>query len=383
VRDPNSVGVQAAADLLADPDRSPWTLSALAPDYDEAGAVAARIEALDVVYRAITPLDLVPPDQEEKLEVVDDIASFLGPPPNPAGARPSDPAALVAALRALEAELDAFGSEGAARLRDELAALREQIESAEAPQELVVALERALLDPIHWRLERLHGALEAQPVTLDDFPAAWLEYLIGVDGQLRIEILPSEDVGDPEALARFVDTVRTVTPEVAGHAINVLEVGRSIVRAFEQALVIASVAIGLLLLVLWRRIGDTVLVLGILALALLLTTAVAVLVGLPFNHADVIALPLLLGMGVDSSIHLVRRHRAEADPQGHLVRTSTGRAVAFSGLTTLASFGSLSLAPHLGIATLGRMLSLGVLMMLLCTLVVLPAFLSPHPGRSD
>jgi predicted RND superfamily exporter protein len=106
-------------------------------------------------------------------------------------------------------------------------------------------------------------------------------------------------------------------------------------------------------------------------------------VGLPFNHADVIALPLLLGMGVDSSIHLVRRHRAEADPQGHLVRTSTGRAVAFSGLTTLASFGSLSLAPHLGIATLGRMLSLGVLMMLLCTLVVLPAFLSPHPGRSD
>ncbi len=361
VRDPNSVGVQAAQDLLADPDRSPWTLSTLAPDYDAAGAIAARIEALDVVHRAVTPLDLVPPDQEEKLEVVDDIASFLGPPPNPAVPRPSDPAALVAALRALEAELDAFGSEGAARLRRELAALREQIESDEAPQELLVALERALLDPIHWRLERLHGALEAEPITLDDFPAAWLEYLIGVDGKLRIEILPNEDLGEPEALARFVDSVRTVTPDVAGHAINVLEVGRSIVRAFEQALVIASLAIGLLLLVLWRRVGDTLLVLGILALALVLTAAVAVLIGLPFNHADVIALPLLLGMGVDSSIHLVRRHRAEADPQG----------------------GSLSLTPHLGIATLGRMLSLGVLLMLLCTLVVLPAFLSPPPARSD
>jgi hypothetical protein len=106
-----------------------------------------------------------------------------------------------------------------------------------------------------------------------------------------------------------------------------------------------------------------------------------VLLDIPFNFADVIVLPLLLGIGVDSGIHLVHRARASREGVSNLLGTSTARAVAFSALTTIASFGSLGLASHRGLATLGQLLTIGVAFTLLCNLLVLPALIILHPGR--
>jgi hypothetical protein len=206
------------------------------------------------------------------------------------------------------------------------------------------------------------------------------EQMIGRDGRLRVEVFPSQDVGDPAELARFVDGVREVAPDVAGHALYLLEFGRSMVRSLQQALLAAVLVIGALLYLLWRRLGDTLVVLAILGLAATLTTAAALLVGIPFNFADVIALPLLLGLGVDSSIHLVHRFRSEAAQVGELLHTSTARAVTYSGLTTLASFGSLAFTPHRGMASIGQLLTIGVLLMLACNLLVLPTLLKPGNG---
>ena len=145
------------------------------------------------------------------------------------------------------------------------------------------------------------------------------------------------------------------------------------VRAFRQALASAIGVIVVLLILITRRLGDAALVAAPLLLAAALTGAATVIFAIPFNFANVIVLPLLLGIGVDSAIHLVHRHRA--DPTGALLDTSTARAVVFSALTTICSFGSLMLSVHHGTATMGQMLTMGVGFTVLCTLVVLPALM--------
>jgi predicted RND superfamily exporter protein len=175
--------------------------------------------------------------------------------------------------------------------------------------------------------------------------------------------------------------VRSVTPEVAGSAAEVVESSRAVVRAMRQALLSAVVAIALFLLLFWRRVDDTALVLFPLGLAAALTVATAVLLGIPFNFADVIVLPLLLGIGVDSGIHLVHRARTAGPGETNLLGTGTARAVAYSALTTVASFGTMGLATHMGLATLGRLLTIGVGFTVVCNLVVLPALIALHAPK--
>jgi predicted RND superfamily exporter protein len=150
----------------------------------------------------------------------------------------------------------------------------------------------------------------------------------------------------------------------------------------QQALLSAVVVIAVCLMLLWRRVGDTALVLVPLGLAATLTVAAAVLLDIPFNFADVIVLPLLLGLGVDSGIHLVVRARAGWHRGENVLATSTARAVAYSALTTIASFGTLGFATHLGLAALGRLLVLGVGFTILCNLLVLPSLIALRRPRS-
>jgi predicted RND superfamily exporter protein len=173
-----------------------------------------------------------------------------------------------------------------------------------------------------------------------------------------------------------------VTPDAVGGAVRIVESARTIEASLRQALATAVAAIALLLLALWRRPRDAALVLAPLLLAALFTCAFSVLADVPFNFADVIVLPLLLGIGVDSGIHLVHRWR-HADPgRTELLRTSSARGIFWSATTTVASFGSLGFSTHLGLASLGQMLTVGVVLMLLCNLVVLPALLPERRGRS-
>jgi predicted RND superfamily exporter protein len=212
-------------------------------------------------------------------------------------------------------------------------------------------------------------------VTLENLPDALLQRMVTADGRARIQIFPSGSLDDQAAMAAFVDGVRTVVPDVAGSAAEIIESGRAVVRAMRQALISAIVVIALLLLALWRRLDDTALVLFPLGLAAIFTVAASVLLDIPFNFADVIVLPLLLGIGVDSGIHLVHRARTSGALDANLLETSTARAVAYSALTTIASFGTMGLATHLGLATLGQMLTLGVGFTVVCNLFVLPSLI--------
>ncbi|HEY5656705.1 MAG TPA: MMPL family transporter [Myxococcota bacterium] len=392
VRDPSSESVRTLSDLLERGSSSPWSLNALEPDLASASDLAERLREVDEVDRVLTIADFVPEDQDEKLGIIEDVSLFLEPLPAPdSGAARVTAREQISALRKLERELgrllaarnispDLRASAGA--LRAQLGPYLDSLARSERPEASLDALAESLLGSLPEQLRILTAALRAGRVTLENLPEALLAQMMAADGRVRVQILPREDLKDHAALVRFVEAVRAVEPNVSGSAAEIVSSGQTVVAALRQALLSALAAITVLMFVLWRRFTDTALVLIPLALASSLTVATAVLLEIPFNFADVIVLPLLLGIGVDSAIHLVHRARASGEDVGNLLRTSTARAVAFSALTTIASFGSLGLATHRGLATLGQLLTLGVGFTLVCNLLVLPALIVLHPRRN-
>lgn len=378
LKDPTKESVQTVLELIADSSTGADTAAIIADDLEAARRLVARLEALDLVDRAVMLLDYVPSDQEEKLDVIDGMTLFLMPLLEPAPpVDPPDEAERRAALALFLGKLDQLLSAGeAAALAPSARRLSEALARFEAgaSDRAFLELETDLVSTLPKRLADLRLALTTSGVTLADLPEDLRQRQITADGRVRIEVFPREDINDNEALRRFVTAVRTVAPDATDSPVILLEAGDTVVAAFQQATITALALIALLLVVLLRGVSGLLLVMAPLALAASLTVATSVVLGLPLNFANVIVLPLLLGLGVASGIHLVMRERGEA---GAITRrwTSTPRAVVFSALTTIGSFGSLSVSSHRGMASMGELLTIAITFTLICTVIVLPALM--------
>lgn len=223
------------------------------------------------------------------------------------------------------------------------------------------------------QLKRLKIALSPQQISLQSLPIELQRDWRAPDGRWRLEADPIGDMSDKGNLERFVSAVQSVAPDVTGAPVVHVGSGRAVVRAFEHALISALLLISVLLFLVLRRVLEVGLVLAPLLLAMLITLAVMVIFDLPFNFANVIALPLLLGLGANNGIHMVYRWRAAPPDSGDLLKTSTARGVVFSVLTTMCSFGNLAFSAHKGTASMGLLLALGLTLMLACTLILTPA----------
>jgi len=381
LRDPQGEAVTTYRMLMRESERRPPEAVVLVPDTETAQTLAARLESLSTVSEALWLGSFVPDDQAPKLELIDELALVLGPElatlPQP---RPAPFAETRLALRALLQRLrtarEDSGLEPALRAR--AARLAESLQTwlqASAPdrpgaEARMRALEGDLLHYLPDTLHRLATALEARPVALADLPPALVARWRAADGTLRVAAHPSRALDTPVALGSFVAAVRGAAPEATGAPILHVEAARVVIRAFAEALLLATAVIVLLLTLTLRRARDVAAVLVPLAAAAIGTGAAMVALDIPFNFANIIALPLLLGIGVDNGIHMVARLRAgDRNPLAH----ATGRAVLVSALTTLASFGALAFSAHPGTASLGVVLTLGLGLTLAATLVMLPA----------
>jgi hopanoid biosynthesis associated RND transporter like protein HpnN len=396
LRDPKSESVATFRDLLADPILPPLTLSVVTADASSAQRLAMRLDALPLVRHALTLADFVPQDQQAKLAILDDLNLSLGPSllggvPQ-IGARPDDEAAIATLRAALRGYIAALASQpAAASLAAAARALLQSLDTldaaasrAEVPARaaLYALLRDNLLSALPAQIENLQLALQARAVSERDVPAPVLERWRSADGHYRVEAWPREVLNNPAAMERFVAEVRTVAPDAVGQPIAFIASGQAVVSAFRQAFLYSFIAIALLLLILLRGVDGMLMVLVPLALAGLLTIAGSVLLRVPFNFANVIALPLVLGVGVDYGVYLVQRGRAAAATHVNILRTGTARAVLFGALITTASFGNLMLAKHPGTVSMGILLTVGLTMTLLCALVLLPSLLAWRYGRS-
>ncbi len=318
-------------------------------------------------------LSLVPADQPPKLAALADAAEVLAPalqPPPPAPA--PDAAALRAAAAAAASQLGpVMGKLPAASPMH--AILRDLQAFAQAPDSAVLAANEALVRFLPAQIARLRLALSARPVTLADVPADLRRDYVLPDGRARIQVVPKPAVSESDALRRFVDQVRGVAPDAGGPAVAIASTAATIMGAFIQAGLSAVAAIAIILVVALRRVKDAALVLAPLLLSASMTAAIVVGAGMNLNYANVIALPLLLGVGVSFNIYFVMNWRAGESAR---LTSPTARAVIFSALTTGTAFGSLAVSFHPGTASMGKLLLISLGCTLLATLVFVPAMLS-------
>jgi predicted RND superfamily exporter protein len=229
-------------------------------------------------------------------------------------------------------------------------------------------------------LNQVATSLTAQKVTVDSMPADMKRDWVAPDGTARIQVSPKDTRNDPSVLKHFTDAVRKVAPDATGAPISIRESGNTIVGAFIKAGILSFIAITILLFITLRRAFDVLMTLLPLILTGLLTLATCVIIGQRLNFANVIALPLLLGIGVAFNIYFVVAWRAGAR---NLLQSSLTRAVVFSAATTATGFGALWLSSHPGTASMGELLMISLFWTLVTTLFLSPALLGPPPPKKQ
>ncbi len=379
LRDPAGEAMATLADLTADPDRNPNSIDVVAPDLAAARALAARLAALPEVGRVLTVDSFVPRDQPAKLARIADARTLLDLTLDPLAPAPSpDDAATLPALAATATALDQAaaraGGAPAGHARQLARAFRRLAAGSPASRR---AAEAMLVAPLEGMLAQMRAALSAGPVTLAGLPADLRRDWLAADGRARIQLLPRTAAGrapDNATLARFTRAVLTVAPHASGVAVATQAAAHTVALAFVEAGLLALAIVSLLLFVVLRDIREVAFTLAPVVLSGFLTLGTCVAIGQPIDFANIIAFPLLFGVGTAFHIYFVMAWRAGTSG---LLRTPLARAIFFSALATGAAFGSLWLSRHPGTASMGEILLISLGWTLVCALLFEPALLGP------
>ena len=315
-------------------------------------------------------------DQDQKIAALKIASRSLGPALNPRRqpAAPSDQENIAAIQGAADALSRAAGdqkSTGADAARDVAASLR-RLASADA--DVRGRAEAALVPTLDYDLELLRKSLAPQPITIKTLPPNLIRDWLLPDGRARVQALPKGDPNDTNVLRSFATAVLRAEPSATGPAISYYESGRTVTTAFIEAGALALVAIAILLFIALRRVSDVLLTLIPLVIAGAVTLEICVLDGLALNFANIIALPLLLGVGVAFKVYYIMAWRAG---KTGLLQSTLTRAVVFSAMTNAVAFGSMWASSYPGMSSMGRMMALA----LLCTMAAAVLFQPVLMGR--
>jgi predicted RND superfamily exporter protein len=234
--------------------------------------------------------------------------------------------------------------------------------------------EAAIAQPLQYSLDQLRSELKAQRISEQTIPPDLARQWLTTDGRARVVVLPTGDPDDTDTLRNFVTSVSAAEPDATGPAIMLYEAGNTVVHAFIEAGIFALLAIIMLLFLALRRIGDVLLTLLPLLVAGVVTLELCVVLDLPLNFANIIALPLLLGLGVAFKIYYIWAWRAGKTA---LLQSSLTRAVVFSAMTTATAFGSLWLSSHPGTSSMGKLMALSLACTMAAAVLFQPALMGP------
>ena len=237
------------------------------------------------------------------------------------------------------------------------------------------------MTPLKRDLTQLKASLSGQEVTRENLPPDLVREWITPDGRARVSIAPSADQNDNDAMRKFAEAVQKVEPDVTQGPVTILEASRTVLHAFIEAGVLALLSIAILLWIVLGRLSDMLLTLIPLTMAGVVTLEICAVFGMPLNFANIIALPLLLGVGVAFKIYYIMAWREGVT---HLLQTSLTRAVLYSAMTTAVAFGSLMFSSHPGTASMGRLLALSLVTTLCAAALFQPILMGkPREAGSD
>jgi hypothetical protein len=386
LKDPSSAAVVEFERILAEDPGQVYAAQVLSPPGEPARQRAAAMEALPEVARVSTVEDFVPADQDDKTAALAALRDQVPAQVDFEGAieapdRLSALDLLMEDLGAIAAVKTAPQEITAAAERWQQALIRFDSPEAASPQ-AVARLEQAFFAELPTLLQQLRQIATVEPITLENLDPGVRDLYVAPDGRWRLEVVPSQDMTVEANLERFASVVRAAAPNATGAPIEIVGAAKVVSSAMLIATLAALGLVIVLLIPVLGRLVDVALVLAPLLLAALLLLGYTVVANSPFNFANVIVLPLLIGLGAHSSIHYVMRAREVAGTY-EITETSTPRAVLLSALTTIASFGTLWLSSHRGVSSMGGHLTVAIAMTLICTLLVLPQLIHWTIGRQD
>jgi hopanoid biosynthesis associated RND transporter like protein HpnN len=374
LRNPKAESIATFLDLRKDPNTGANAINVLTTSEAEAKKIETKLEKLPEVLRVMSIDSFVPEDQPAKLQLIAKAARVVGPALNPdsVDAAPTDQENVEAlkssvdSLRRTAGDGKGPGAVASRRLADALSKL------AGSNQATRDKAQNIFVTPLKIVFDQLKNTMQAGPVTLKTLPPELLNSWKSKDGLIRVEALPKGDPNDNDNLRRFADAVLAAEPNAIGGPVSILKSGDTIVRAFIHAGIWALLVISLLLYLTLRRISDVLMTMVPLLVAGAVTLELCVLIGLPLNFANIVALPLLLGVGVAFKIYYVTAWR---EGRTNLLQSSLTRAIFFSALTTATAFGSLWLSSHPGTASMGKLLVLSFVITLAAVLLFQPALM--------
>jgi uncharacterized protein len=380
-KDPDTEAMQTLYDLMESPITNPFTIDVMAASVADAAAKARRLASLPLVAHVLSINSFVPEDQTAKLALILDARSLLDVTlaPRPAGTPPSPGEIRQAAKDALAVIEPALAKLPADHPLAQVAGDLRRLSVGSDP--VVRAADESLTRFLPMLIEQLRRALSAEPVTAKSLPPEITRDWLLPDGRARLQVVPKPATQDSVMLRRFVEQVTKVAPDAGGAAVIFESTGATIVDAFRTAALTAIGAIALILLIALRRMVDAALVMAPLLLSALATVVVIVALRSTLNYANVIALPLLLGVGVSFNVYFVMNWRIG---QRSVLGSATARAILYSALTTASAFGALALSAHPGTASMGRLLLISLGCTLISSLAFVPALLAAvgAPRRS-
>jgi len=376
LQDPKNPAVETYRDLTHVPELGINAINYIASSVAAIPKAEQRVAKLPEVAGTRSVDNLIPPDQDAKLAAIRAAAPAITEAATPKETQPAaSDADTVNAIRQAVADLETLSS--TTRDSDAVAAFqlaRRLQQLAKADPGMRKKAETAFALPLKRDLDRLRNMVKPEPVTASSLPPAIARDWLSPDGRARIEVIPKGDPNDMDTLAKFADAVLAAVPEAAGSPIQLTQSKLTVLHAFYEAGALALVAIGLILWVTLKRFSDVLLTLVPLVVAGAVTLELMGIIGAPLNFANVIALPLLLGVGVAFKIYYIMAWRAG---QTGLLQSVLTRAVVFSAATTATAFGSLWLSRDPGMSSMGGLMALALACTLAAAVLFQPALMGP------
>jgi predicted RND superfamily exporter protein len=368
--------------LIAHTAGASWHALSYTTTPEEVLALKARYEQLPQVSRVVEVASLVPRDQERKLDQLRDIQKRLRNLPTRgallahAAPEPDEVRRTARHLQDLLAPLQ--GSRLVQELCGNLNRLTERLAAYEpaASSRRLLEFEQFLVRDLAEDLYRLKDVTVPVPIKIADLPECLRERYISKNGKWLLRIFAKDCLWDYGPLKDFTTQVQTVDPDATGKPFTTLEGLRAMKHGFLWAGLYALIAMVLVLLLDFNSVRHTLLALLPLGMGLAATLGLMVLAGYTLNPANMIAFPLILGVGADNGVHVLHDYRGRGKGSSYFLASSTGRGIMVAALTTILGFGTLMIASHRGLASLGLILTLGVTCCMLTALVFLPALLS-------
>ncbi len=310
-------------------------------------------------------MDVAPVNIPELSQTLWSFGGYLGAAAEDAGEQEKD---LVKQLHSLHGAV--------LELRKEMLAGK-----PEAVSSKLLAMQTALFRDIRETFSTLKNQDDRAPLRVADLPPALRDRFIGVTGKYLLQVYPKEDIWKRENQKEFIRELRkaldpkeTNHPIITGTPVQLYQYTSLLKKSYEQAAWYSLGAIAILVLIHFRNVWSVLLALLPVAVGTIWLVGLMGAFGIPFNPANIMTLPLVIGIGVTNGIHILNRFAEERTPS--ILAKSTGKAVFVSGLTSIAGFGSLILAKHQGIRSLGEVMSVGITACMVAGLTTLPAILS-------